>query len=275
MFGAEVALISVLAGLFAADNERGKVFGFLGLTVGLGSIIGGLSVGPLVDHWGYSTMFSALCLFSLALPAAALFVKDKKIEQVPNQSAPEYIEKPSFGKTFFVLLSAQGIALAANGTGNMGRSLAMSNAGFTATAITSTAVIAGLISLPLPYILGLLSDRLGRKRLMIICYVTLALSIVMFAVSKYLWHFWIAATLFRIGYGSISVGSAFITDLVEPKALGRGVSLFQSMCFIGPAIGLATAGYAFQNLGIVNTLFISAVLPAVGIFLLVNIRASK
>ena len=275
LFGMAFASLNVLAGLFAAENERGKVFGLLGLTMGLGAIIGGLSVGPIVDRWGYPTMFSVLCLFSVILPTTAIFVKDKKIEQVPNQTAPEHSEKPSFGKAFIVLLLAQLIAVIVNGTGNMGRSLAMNNLGFAATAITSTSVIGGLVMLPFPLILGWLSDRLGRKRMMVICYASYALCMVMFAISKSLWHFWIAATLFGIGFISNSVGTAFVTDLVAPKALGRGVSLFQGMGWIGNVIGLAVAGYAFQNLGIATAMFIGAALPLIGIVLLISIRVGK
>jgi len=98
---------------------------------------------------------------------------------------------------------------------------------------------------------------------------------VMFAISKSLWHFWIAATLFGIGFISNSVGNAFVTDLVEPKALGRGVSLFQGMGWFGNVIGLAVAGYAFQNLGIATAMFIGAVLPLIGIVLLISIRVAK
>ena len=275
LFGIEISVVNILAGLFAAENERGRVFGLLGLTMGLGAIIGGLSVGPMVDRWGYPTMFSVLCLFSLILPSTALFVKDKKIERVPNHAAPEPSEKPSFGKAFIVLLLAHLIAVIVNGTGNIGRSLAMNNLGFTATAISSTSVIAGLVSLPFPFILGWLSDRLGRKRMMAICYASYALCMVMFAISKSLWHFWIAATLFGIGFISNSVGTAFVTDLVAPKALGRGVSLFQGMGWIGNVIGLAVAGYAFQNLGISVAMLIGATLPLIGIVLLISIRVTK
>jgi DHA1 family tetracycline resistance protein-like MFS transporter len=273
--GIEIAVINILAGLFAAENERGRIFGLLGLTMGLGAIIGGLSVGPIVDRWGYPTMFSVLCLFPVILLTTAIFVKDKKIEQIPIHTAPEHNEKPSFGRAFIILLLAQLIAVIVNGTRNIGRSLAMNNLGFAATAITSTGVIGGLVSLPFPFILGWLSDRLGRKRLMVICYASFAIGMVMYAVSKSLWHFWIASTLLTIGLVSNSVGTAFVTDLVTPKALGRGVSLFQGMGWIGNVIGLAVAGYAFQNLGIATAMFIGAVLPLIGIVLIISIRVAK
>ena len=273
--GMEITVINTLAGLIAEETERGRILGLFGLTSGLGGIIGGLSTGPIVDRWGYPTMFSALCLFPVVLLTTAIFIKDKKIEQVQNITVQEHVEKTRFGKAFVILLVAHLIAVIVNGTGKIGRALAMNNLGFTATAITSTGVIGGMVMLPFPFILGWLSDRLGRKRLMVVCYASYALCMVMYALSKSLWHFWITTSLSSMGFVSTSVGAAFVTDLVEPKALGRGISLFQGIGWIGIAIGLAVAGYAFQSLGISTAFFIAAVLPLIGIVLLISIRVAK
>jgi MFS family permease len=273
--GIEISIINILAGLFAAENERGKVIGIIGLTIGLGNIIGGLSVGPMVDKWGYPTMFSVMSAFPAVLLISAIFVKDKKIEQVPKTTVTEDTEKPRFGKVFFILLIAHLVAAIVGGPGIMGRSVAMNNLEFSATAITSTGAISGLVSLPFPFILGWLSDRLGRKLLLAICYASLLLCMVTFAISTSLWHFWIASTFFAIGLISNTVGTAFVTDLVEPKALGRGVSLYQGMYWVAYVVGLAVSGLAFENLGISVALFISALLPAVGIILVISIRVAK
>jgi MFS family permease len=102
--GTEITVINTLAGLFAEETERGRILGLLGLTMGLGGIIGGLSIGPIVDRWGYPTMFSALCLFPVVLLTTAIFVKDKKIEQIQNITVQEHGEKTRFGKAFVILL---------------------------------------------------------------------------------------------------------------------------------------------------------------------------
>ncbi len=109
----------------------------------------------------------------------------------------------------------------------MGRTLSMANLDFTASAIASTSVISSVVSLPIPFILGWVSDRLGRKSMMVICYGLYALCGLMLAISTSFWHFAVAMILMRFGFVSITVGAAFVTDLVEPKSLGRGVSLFQ------------------------------------------------
>ena len=64
LLGIATAVITIITGLFASEDKRGTVFGFLGLTMGLGAILGGLTVGPMIDRWGYPTMFSVLTRFS-------------------------------------------------------------------------------------------------------------------------------------------------------------------------------------------------------------------
>ncbi len=275
LYGIAIATISTLAGLFTSKDERGKVLGFLGMSSGIGTIIGGLTIGPLVDRWGYQTMFLVLCLFSVLHPAICLFIKDKKIERYIPDAPSKRRSNSRYGKVFIVLILAQFVATIVMGFAGMGRSFAMRNLDFTATAITSTGVVAGIICLPFPFIIGWLSDLLGRKRLLAICYGSFTLCMVIFAISKSLWHFWIGAMLVQIGQVSSSVGTAFVADLVEPKMLGRGVSVFQGMRWAGFCLGLATAGYAFQSLGITTAMFASTAFPAIGIILIMLTRAKK
>ncbi len=74
---------------------------------------------------------------------------------------------------------------------------------------------------------------------------------------------------------SMNVGAAFVTDLVEPEALGRGVSLFQSMGFVALAVGYAVAGNAFQQLGVATTSLMSTTLAVAGIVLVLLIRVDR
>ena len=48
--GLSIALINILAGLCAEAQERGRVFGILGMAGGVAAILGGLSTGPAVDR---------------------------------------------------------------------------------------------------------------------------------------------------------------------------------------------------------------------------------
>jgi MFS family permease len=75
--GIGMTLTSILAGLSARPDERGKVFGFLSLTAGLGTLIGGLITGPLVDRRGYPAMFAVLSAVMALWAVAALFLEDR------------------------------------------------------------------------------------------------------------------------------------------------------------------------------------------------------
>ena len=50
LHGMAVTLISTMAGLFAGEAERGKVFGIIQMTASLGALIGGSITGPI--HMG-------------------------------------------------------------------------------------------------------------------------------------------------------------------------------------------------------------------------------
>jgi MFS family permease len=266
-----------LAGLSAPEDRRGKIFGILGLSGGVGTMVGGLIVGPLVDRWGYPSMFTVLALFYLAYPVGALFLEEKRIEPVPKAAAaaPEHGEGPRLGRAFFLLLLAQLAVIVVHGTGTIGRSLAMSGLGLSAAALTGAVSIGALVGLPFPFILGWSSDRLGRKAVMMLCYGLYLAAMVVFAVSRSMWHFWAATMLMAVGQDSTTVGSAFVTDLVPPEALGRGLSLFNGVFWVGMVAGLAGSGYAIQSLGVTTTMLVSAALPVLGIGLLASIREAR
>ena len=46
--------------MFAGEQKRGGTFGLLAVTTQVGSIVGGMTVGPMVDRWGYLAMFAVL-----------------------------------------------------------------------------------------------------------------------------------------------------------------------------------------------------------------------
>jgi MFS family permease len=188
--GVGLTLISILAGLFAGSGERGKVYGFLSLAAGGGGLIGGLITGPLVDRWGYPTMFALLALFLLLWPAAALVLRDPRADRVLARQRVVNSGGLGLGKGFYTLFAANLVVAVANFVGILGRSLSMDALGFAAAAISIVGAISSAIALPLPPLIGQLSDRLGRKRFLILCYLVSAVGLVTLALSSSLWHFW-------------------------------------------------------------------------------------
>jgi MFS family permease len=99
--GLALALISILAGLSSGENERGKIFGILALTMGLGTLLGGLGVGWLVNRWGYSIMFTILAVFMTVLPLIAILLEEKDVKQPQVENTHDQ-KLPGLGKLFVI-----------------------------------------------------------------------------------------------------------------------------------------------------------------------------
>ncbi|HEV8712243.1 MAG TPA: MFS transporter [Candidatus Binatia bacterium] len=271
--GVGLSLVSILTGLLAKEAERGKVFGVLALTGALGTLIGGLTMGVIADRWGYPTLFVVVAVFLALWPLTGVLLEDKVVARVRGGGASATGDTARFGGDFFLLLLASVVAGVAVFVGLLGVSLVMNKLSFVSTAIASTAAVGGAVTLPLPPMMGWLSDRLGRKRLLALCYLSGMVGLLVLAASVSLWHFWAAASLLYIfAFASRGVGSALATDLVSQKSLGVGMSLFEATRWVGGIIGFTAMGYAVQNLGITSTFILGAVLSLTAVILLIPIQ---
>jgi DHA2 family multidrug resistance protein len=121
-----------------------------------------------------------------------------------------------------------------------------------------------------------LSDRLGRKQFLILCYLAGTVSLLILLVAASLWHFWVAISLLSVLWSvNGAVGPALVTDIVPRESLGRGISLFNVTTWIGGVIGFAVTGYTVQNLGMATTFILAALLPLTAIVLLLPVRQTR
>ncbi len=266
-------LISILTGLFAEQAERGKVFGMLELTTGLGSVLGGLTFGRIADTWGYPTLFIFAGLLWILFPLFGSRIKDRVVDRAAAEEASGPLRLR--GGLLFLLVASV-LAQVAGSVGSFGTSLAMDQLGHPATAISSTAVVGGAAILLFLPMIGRLSDHARRKNFLVLGYLVSAAGLVVLVASVRLWHFWIAAVLLFVSYsGSRVVGSAMVTDLVAKGSLGRGLSLFNMTYWVGAVVGLSGTGYAIQNLGMSSALMLGVLIPLAAIVLLIPVREAR
>jgi MFS family permease len=274
--GMSVTLINILAGLFAEEKDRGKVFGVLSLNSALGSLAGGLAMGPIADRWGFPAMFVLLSLFGLLWPITGLLLKDRALVRGACRGAKATGDRPGLGRCFYLLFLGSLAATVAAYLFIMGRSLVMDELGFGAGAISTTSAISEVPILPLPLLLGWLSDRVGRRRFLILGYLATTASLLGLTRSASLWHFWVTSILVTISFVTGAVGTALVADLVPARSLGRALSLFGATGWIAGILGCAGAGYAVQVLGPVSTFVAGAFLPLIaGAVTLATRQASR
>lgn len=265
MLGVQLALVNILAGLFADESERGRVFGVLASVNPLGAVIGGVISGPIVDWWGFSGLFTAAALIAILSPLSALTLEDKRLERTERTQPANQNRSALLTTTFLLLFFANTFIFAANGVQGLGRALLMDKLDFDASAVAGTLAIGGLVGLPFPFVLGLLSDRIGRKPVLMFCYIAMSLSLFILAVSSVPWHFWLSTALQWIMVAGMGVGSAMVTDIVPAESLGAGLSWFGATNFIGLVIGSAATGAAIQSVGMVPTFIIGGLVALAGV----------
>jgi len=263
--GITLTLIFIIAGLFAAEDERGKIFGILALTEALGAMLGGFTTGGIVDRWGYETLFTVLAVIQSLLPLFGIFLDDKTVEQeekqVKNAASP-------LGIGFYLILFANAVVSIAAFVGLLGELLYMDSLNFTSAEITSTGAVGGLVALPLIPFIGRLSDRFNRKLLFGFCLLGSVCSLIILSLSTVLWHFWVASALAAsTGYMGAGVGHALTTDFVPRESLGKGLAMFDSTFWIGGIIGFSLAGLAIEALGTQTSFIVSAMVAFTAVLL--------
>jgi len=273
--GIALTMLSILAGLFAEPSERGRVFGILSLTGSLGALLS-MGAGVIVDWQGYRAMFTVAALVSICNPLVGLLLKDKAVARSERKKASPTGRWAGLSGSFFLLLAGRLVVTAAQFVGVLSRTLVMDEMGFTATGIMSAAAVGGAVALGLSLLAGWLSDRVGRKWLLAVCYFGGAAGLIVLVAATSLVHFWAVAILLSL-VGSVAggIGSALVTDLVPQESLGRGLSLFSAMGWIGGIVGYASTGYAIENVGLVPTMVAGTLVTLAAVAPLVPIHVDR
>ena len=266
--------VTIIASRHALESERGRIFGMIGVVAGAGSIIGGLGIGTLVDRFGYSVMFLVVAGCYLLVPLVLMLLPRVPVERIAAPSGPRGTPAaaPRIGRAAFLVLGAQLIAFIANGAGQLGRSLLMNVRGFPAAAITSTSVVGALVALPVPFVLGWLSDRVGRRAILIACYACGAGALALLLASRVLWQFWVVGMLLAVLGVSVSIGMAFIADLVPASRVGVAMSLFQAAFYLGSVASMSALVPAAGAIGMPRALVAACGAAAISVVLLLFVR---
>jgi MFS family permease len=265
------AMLNILVGMQADPQQRGRIFGIFAASVGLGQVIGGLISGPIVDRWGFAGLYGLAALVWLIPIVGALVIEDKATTRQESADQPKRAALP-MSSIVWLLLIANTLVYITNFGGGLAQTLKMNGLAFDASAISSIISVTGLVGIPLPFLIGWLSDRVGRKVLLVVGYAVFSVVALIIASAFNLWHFWLAAALSALATGLASVANAFVTDLTPPESLSTVMSRFAATPFIAGVFGYGATGFIIQQFGLTTTLLIGAVLPVFAVLLMLSTR---
>jgi len=130
-------------------------------------------------------------------------------------------------------------------------------------AIYSTVALCALVASPL---WGRLSDRIGRKGVLLASQIAAAVGFVLLGIGGALWVIYVARAIEGLGGGGLGVTQAYVSDVTTPEERARAFGLVGATFGVGFLIGPAISGILVRY-GYNVPLFLAAGLAVATIFL--------
>jgi MFS family permease len=255
-----------------AVTERGKSFGLhramdtsgaaLGLIIAaiIVYLTEGNNLALTLKTYQWLVLIGVIPAF-LAVIVLLTLVREKKktaAEEtaVPAQSIPK--KDAAFDTRFKLFLLVMGIFTLGNSS-DFFVILRAQNLGVSVLHITIMLVIFNityaLISMPA----GILSDRLGRRKVITIGWLVYALVYLGFALSGSVWHIWVLFAAYGIYYGVVEgVAKAFVADLVPAERRGTAYGYYQGVVGLALLPASLIAGLLWEKVNPASTFYFGA-----------------
>ncbi len=123
---------------------------------------------------------------------------------------------------------------------------------------------------------GILSDRLGRKRLIVFGWMFYAAVYLGFAVAGQAWQVWPLFLLYGVYFGTTEgVARAFVADFVPKGRRGAGYGWYHGALGASALLAGVTAGLLWQGIGSSAPFFFGAAMAGASAFLLMGLIPDK
>jgi len=238
-----------------------------------------LTISPLaswlITHYGWrAAMFYIGVLAWVLLIPAALFVRRPPVAgaavgAAPVKAAPGEVSRALTSAPFLVLGFTFALCcMAHSGPIFHVVSYAM-YCGIGAMAAVSVYSVEGLAGLGGRILVGLLADRFGAKRLLVITLAVQAIAIAAYLKVNDLSEFYTLAVIFGVAYGGgMPLYASIARDYFGQHIMGTVFGAATMLSSLGMALGPVAGGWVFDNFSNYAWLYIASAAVAVGAVLL-------
>jgi MFS family permease len=131
-----------------------------------------------------------------------------------------------------------------------------------ATMLVSVYAACQLISGP---VIGHISDRVGRKQMLLISQIGTFIGFIVMGRARALWMLYVARILDGATAGNLSLAQAYISDHTEPSQRAKSFGLIGIAFGIGFFIGPSLTGFLSAKYGMTTPIYLAAVMSAISI----------
>jgi MFS family permease len=276
---------ALVADSVSADS-RGIAFG-LHRTMDTAGAVLGVGIAALVVWLGQknsvnltASTFKVIVLFSL-LPAflavLSLIVGAKDVEVKGQRTAPKLSLK-GMGKPFSIFLVIVSIFTLGNSSDAF-LTLRAQNLGISVTGILVMLLVFNLVYSLVSAPAGSLSDRIGRRRLIMGGWMVYAVIYLGFAFATHAWHIWLLYIAYGLYYGmAYGSANALVADLVPENLRGTAYGTYNAIIgllafpasFIAGILWEGVPAWGWTGLGPSAPFFFGGGLALIAVFLMVT-----
>jgi MFS family permease len=237
---------ALLSDMIPAD-KRGEAMGLLGTAGSLGMASGPAIGGLIATAYNLDTMFYLSSAFGLISIVIIFGIKETLKEKHPVNFALLKIHKRDLFEPRVILpcmimvLCSYSYGAAFTVLPDFGDFIGIKNKGLIFTFLTVASLIIRLIG-------GKASDRYGRKPVLTVSSLMIAIAMLTIAFADSKWILLAGVSLYGLGQGATSPTLlAWATDLSDPHHKGRGIASLYIFMELGIGIGAFASGLIYAN----------------------------
>ena len=270
-------VVGVAAGSFYAPmtatttrwfvEHRSLAVALVSAGLGLGSMTVAPLVGWIISHydWRVAMLVIGDLAWLLLIPAALLVRNPPAAAPAPPPApgalaAREFTVAEALRTPQFAAIALTHFACCAAHSGPIFHMVTnVIDHGISAMAATTVLSAAGLASLSGRVICGLLADRLGAKRVLIVGLAIQAAAVGLYLVTRELVGFYALALMFGLAYGGVMPLYAIVVrEYFGARIMGATFGAVAFASTLGMALGPWAGGWIYDSLGSYAWLFIGS-----------------
>ncbi len=262
----------------ATPETKARVFGFHRSMDTMGAVLGPLiALTYLTFHPAdYKTLFLIAFLPGLLAISATVFIKEKKKLQFLTKPRTGFLDFIKYWKTspttykrlivgllIFTLFNSSDVFLI----------LKMKNAGYNDTIVIGTYIFYNLVYAAFSYPLGILADKMGMKKILVVGFLLFAMTYIGMAYAESQFVFIFLFFLYGV-YAAATEGiaKAWITNVCEKNKTATAIGTFTAFQSIATLIASSTAGLIWYSFGASLTFLISGIVAVLVAIYILGIR---